>query len=184
MLLVSIAKWLRVAVAGLTVVAFTPAQTLAAGDDPPPKPTSNQGASKSKSKTKTKAKSKGKESRLNQDEIYSLGYWQAKRGEYAVALATLRSAPDAADPRIETMIGFSLRKLGRVDEAMAYYQRVLATHPERTTTRQYLGEAFLQIGDPDRAKEQLAEIAKRCGVACEDYQLLADEIANFESRSG
>ena len=131
-------------------------------------------------KAKAKPKSKDKDSRLNQDEIYSLGYWQAKRGEYAAALATLRSAPNVADPRVETMIGFSLRKLGQVDEAMAYYNRVLAKHPERTTTRQYLGEAFLQIGAPERAKEQLAEIAKRCGVACEDYQLLADEIAKYE----
>jgi tetratricopeptide (TPR) repeat protein len=182
MLEVSLAKWLRVAAAGLTVLAFTPATTLAAGDDPPPKPSSTQGKPKPKSKTKTK--SKDKDSRLNQDEIYSLGYWQAKRGEYAAALATLRSAPDAADPRIETMIGFSLRKLGRVEEGMVYYQRVLAAHPERTTTRQYLGEAFLQIGDPDKAKEQLAEIGKRCGVACEDYQLLADEIAKFENAAG
>ena len=67
---------------------------------------------------------------------------------------------------------------------MGYYQRVLAAHPDRTTTRQYLGEAFLQIGDPGRAREQLAEISKRCGVACEDYQLLADEIAKYERTAG
>jgi len=182
MQVVSVCEWLRVAAAGLTVLAFTSATTLAVGDDPPPKPSSSQG--KSKPKSKTKPKSKGKETGLNQDEIYSLGYWQAKRGDYAAALATLRSAPEATDPRVETMIGFSLRKLGRVEEAMAYYQRVLAAHPERTTTRQYLGEAFLQIGEPDKAKEQLGEIGKRCGVACEDYQLLAEEIAKFEQRSG
>ena len=82
------------------------------------------------------------------------------------------------------MIGFSLRKLGRVDEAMGYYHKVLAAYPDRTTTRQYLGEAYLQIGEAGKAKEQLAEIAKRCGVACEDYRLLADEIAKFEGKAG
>ena len=82
------------------------------------------------------------------------------------------------------MIGFSLRKLGRVDEAMEYYLKVLAAYPDRTTTRQYLGEAFLQIGEPGKAKDQLAEIAKRCGTACEDYQLLADAIAKFEKQAG
>ena len=82
------------------------------------------------------------------------------------------------------MIGFALRKLGRVEEAMGYYQKVLAAHPERTNTRQYLGEAFLQIGDPAKAKEQLAVIKSRCGVACEDYQALADEIAKFEKKAG
>ena len=137
-----------------------------------------------KPKPKPKPNPKARTAELNQDEIYGLGYWQAKRGEYAAALATLRSAPDAADPRIETMIGFSLRKLGFLDEAMVYYQRVLAAYPERTTTRQYLGEAFLQLGEPAKAREQLAEIAKRCGVACEDYQLLAEEIAKFEKQAG
>jgi predicted Zn-dependent protease len=134
--------------------------------------------------TKPKPKPKPKDSKLNDDQIYSVGYWQAKDGEHAAALATLRTAANPADPRIQTMIGFSLRKLGRVDEAMEYYQKVLAAYPDRTTTRQYLGEAFLQIGEPGKAKDQLAEIGKRCGTACEDYQLLADEIAKFEKQAG
>jgi predicted Zn-dependent protease len=117
------------------------------------------------------------------DQIYSLGYWQAKGGEYTAALATLRSGKNQNDPRVQTMIGFSLRKMGQVSEAMQYYEKVLASHPDRTTTRQYLGEAFLQIGQPEKAKEQLAEIGKRCGTACDDYQLLADEIAKFEKAS-
>jgi len=180
-MLFAVPKWLSVAATALTVLAFTPASTLAAGDDPP-KPSSEQ--PKPKGKSKPKSKGKDKDSKLNQDEIYSLGYWQAKRGEYQAALATLRSAPDAADPRVETMIGFSLRKLGRLDEAMTYYQHVLANYPERTTTRQYLGEAYLQMGAPEQAKEQLAEIAKRCGVACEDYQLLSQEIAKYAKEAG
>ena len=140
---------------------------------PPPKP-----------KPKPKPKDKDKSGSLSDDQIYSLGYWQAKDGAYAAALDTLRSARNQSDPRVETMIGFSLRKLGRVEEAMGYYNKVLAAYPDRTTTRQYLGEAFLQIGAPDKAREQLGEIAKRCGVACEDYRLLAEEIAKFDGKSG
>ena len=148
-MLLAVPKWLSVAVAALTVLAFTPATVLAAGDDPP-KPSSNQ--PKPKSKSKPKPKSKDKDSRLNQDEIYSLGYWQAKTGRVRGGAGDLALGANAADPRVETMIGFSLRKLGQVDEAMAYYNRVLAEHPERTTTRQYLGEAFLQIGAPEQGQ--------------------------------
>jgi predicted Zn-dependent protease len=174
-----IPKWLFATAVGLVIVVFAPQAILAVGDTPPaPKP-----KPKAKPKT-TKPKPKSKEGSLTDDQIYSLGYWQAKDGKYTEALATLRAAANPADPRIETMIGFSLRKLGRVDEAMASYQRVLAVYPDRTTTRQYLGEAFLQMGEPAKAKEQLGEIAKRCGTACEDYQLLADEIAKFEKQSG
>jgi predicted Zn-dependent protease len=170
-------RWLVAAGATLAVAAFAPQGIWAAGDPPKfPEPE----PAKEKPKPKPKPKSKQKDSSLNQDQVYSLGYWQAKTGEYDAALATLRSAANQHDPRVQTMIGFTLRKLGRVDEAFGYYFKALATRPDATTTRQYLGEAYLQIGDPARAREQLAEIAKRCGTACEDYAALAEEIARYE----
>jgi tetratricopeptide (TPR) repeat protein len=175
MLRLRIPKWLYALAVGLAVYAFAPTVAFAVGDQPT--------APKPKPKPKSKTKKKEKESALSPDEIYNLGYWQAKGGQYAEALATL-SRGDQRDPRIATMIGFSLRKLGRVDAAMDYYLKVLAQHPERTNTRQYLGEAYLELGRVDKAKEQLAEIAKRCSTACEDYQLLADEIAKFEKSAG
>jgi predicted Zn-dependent protease len=160
--------------AALAFVSVGPVSSFAAGDEPKPAP---------QPKPKS-TKPKPKDGSYRDDEIYSLGYWQAKGGAYAEALATLRSAANQADPRIQTMIGFSLRKLGRVDEAMGYYHAVLAAYPERTTTRQYLGEAYLQLGQPDKAYEQLSEIAKRCGQGCDDYQQLADAIAKFEKPAG
>jgi predicted Zn-dependent protease len=170
-------KWLVAAGAVLAAAAFAPQDAWAAGD-PPPEPAKER----PKPKTKPKPKQKQKDGSLNQDQIYSLGYWQAKTGNYDAALATLRSAAKQDDPRVQTMIGFTLRKLGRVEEAFGYYFKALATRPDATTTRQYLGEAYLQIGDPARAREQLAEIAKRCGTTCEDYAALAEEIAKHEER--
>jgi predicted Zn-dependent protease len=180
-------RWLLAAAAALAIGAVTPQTTWAVGDEPsfPPPQEKEKKQTKEKKKRKqkqkqekeTKQQKEPKESSLNQDQIYSLGYWQAKTGEYGTALATLQSAPDQGDPRVQTMIGFSLRKLGRVDEAFGYYRKALATRPDATTTRQYLGEAYLQIGDVARAREQLAEIARRCGTACEDYTALAEEIA-------
>ena len=45
-----------------------------------------------------------------------------------------------------------------------------------SSTRQYLGEAYLQLRQPDKARDQLAQIGARCGTGCEDYQLLAKAI--------
>jgi predicted Zn-dependent protease len=181
MLRLRIPAWLYACAIALAAFAFTPEAAYAVPDDPPPKPKPKSKGKKSKGKKK---KSKEKTGSLSDDQIYSLGYWQAKSGQYGAALDTLRSAGHSNDPRIETMIGFTLRKLGRLEEAMGYYDRVLASHPDRTTTRQYLGEAFLQLGQPDKAREQLGEIAKRCGTACEDYRLLAEEITKFERKAG
>ena len=133
-------RWLVAAGAVLAIAAFTPQGTWAVNDPPPEPP-------KDKPKPKPKPKHKPKDSSLNQDQIYSLGYWQAKNGEYGAALATLRSAPSQDDPRVQTAIGFALRKQGRVEEAIGYYFKALAKRPDATTTRQYLGEAYLQIGD-------------------------------------
>jgi predicted Zn-dependent protease len=173
------------AAVALALFAFAPAG-LAAGDPPPPPKPKAQSKAKAKPKPKpqTKSKANPKESSLGDDQIYSLGYWQAKSGAFQEALATLRSASDQADPRIQTMLGYALRKLGRVDEAMDHYFAALAVDPNRTTTRQYLGEAFLQANRPDQAREQLQEIAARRGVGCEDYQLLAEAIAEFEHQAG
>jgi predicted Zn-dependent protease len=175
------------AAAALALFAFAPAG-LAAGDPPPPTKPKAESKAKAKAKPKpkpqTKSKANPKESSLGDDQIYSLGYWQAKSGAFQEALATLRTAGDQADPRIQTMIGYALRKLGRVDEAMDHYFAALAVDPNRTTTRQYLGEAFLQANLPAKAREQLQEIATRRGAGCEDYQLLAEAIAEFERHAG
>jgi predicted Zn-dependent protease len=185
-------RWLVAAGAVLAVAAFAPQNIWAAGDPPPQEPpkerkpratTPTTPANPAKAAKPAKPAKAKKEGSLNQDQTYSLGYWQAKDGQYDIALTTLRSAPNQDDPRVQTMIGFTLRKQGLVDEAFGYYFKAIAARPDATTTRQYLGEAYLQIGDPARAREQLAEIAKRCGTACEDYASLAEEIAKYEHRT-
>ncbi len=173
-------KSLIAAGAGLAVFAFAPQSSFAVPDTPAPAADEK----KPKKKGKAKAKKKQKDGAADQNRIYALGYWQAKSGDHAAALETLRAAPDQADPRVQTMIGFTLRKLGRVEEAMPYYLSAVATRPNATTTRQYLGEAYLQVGDVARAREQLAEIGRLCGTVCEDYTLLSAEIARHEGKAG
>lgn len=173
-------KSLIAAGAGLAVFAFAPQSSFAVPDTPAPAADEK----KPKKKGKAKAKKKQKDGAADQNRIYALGYWQAKSGDHAAALETLRAAPDQADPRVQTMIGFTLRKLGRVEEAMPYYLRAVATRPNATTTRQYLGEAYLQVGDVARAREQLAEIGRLCGTVCEDYTLLSAEIARHDGKAG
>jgi tetratricopeptide (TPR) repeat protein len=117
------------------------------------------------------------------EDAYALGYWLAKTGAYQEALDVLREPGGESDPRVLTMIGFSLRHLGRVEEAIGYYDRALAINENMTNTRQYLGEAFLQKGEPARAGRQLAEIGARCGVSCEDYRSLASAIAAYGAKA-
>lgn len=118
---------------------------------------------------------------MNTEELYAEGYTLAKAGDYADALEYLTAVTDKKDVRVLTMIGYSTRKMGKIDEGMAFYAQALALDPNSVDTREYLGEAYLQKKDLDSAKAQLVEIANRCGVTCEPYTELNEAIGKFQS---
>lgn len=161
------------AVAAATLIA--PHVALAAMDEPAPRPKIDCTDPVHAGKPACAPQN----SQLSDDQIYEQAYWNAKNGDYAGALAMAARAQNQEDPRILRVTGFAMRKLGDVDAAMPYYQKALAINPADTRTRQYMGEAFLQQGDLPSARLQLREIEKVCGVACEDYQTLADAIAEI-----
>jgi tetratricopeptide (TPR) repeat protein len=134
-----------------------------------------------KPENKSKAACKPKRGEASTDEIYNAGYWMARQGQYAEALAVFRMATDQDDPRILTGIGFSTRKLGDVDAALPYYARALAREPGMVLTRAYLGEAHIQKGNLDAAIAELGEIARRCGTTCEAYAQLSQHIATYKA---
>jgi tetratricopeptide (TPR) repeat protein len=135
----------------------------------------------SKPENKNKPACKPKRGEASDDEIYNAGYWMAREGKYAQALAVFGMAEDQDDPRILTGLGFATRKLGNVDAAFAYYERALARDPNLVLTRAYLGEAYIAKGDLASAEGQLGEIARRCGTACEAYAQLSAHIATSKT---
>jgi tetratricopeptide (TPR) repeat protein len=96
---------------------------------------------------------------------------------YAEALPLLFRIKHRNKPQVLNLIGYSTRKLGDIDKGIDYYRQALAVDPGYIKARQYLGEAYLLKGDVGKAKEQLDEIADRCGGPCEDYSLLVAAIA-------
>jgi Tetratricopeptide repeat len=100
------------------------------------------------------------------------GVWLAKHGRYAEALETLKLVKQQNDPKVLNYIGYSTRKLGRVEEGIRYYLAALKLDPNYHVVREYLGEGYLQQGKPELAKEQLSELEKRCGKGCIEYRTL------------
>lgn len=134
-----------------------------------------------KPENKNKPACKPKHGAATNDEIYNAGYWMARQGQYAEALATFQMATDHDDPRILTGIGFTTRKLGNVDAALPYYAQALARAPNMVLTRAYLGEAHIQKGNLAAAVAELGEIASRCGTTCEAYAQLSQTIATYKA---
>jgi tetratricopeptide (TPR) repeat protein len=123
----------------------------------------------------------GGRSTMNDEELYSAGYILAKAGDYQDALDLLGAVKNQNDVRVLTMTGYSTRKLGKIDEGMTYYMKALSIDPNSVTTREYLGEAYLQKKDLPDAKAQLVEIQNRCGTTCESFTELNEQISTYES---
>ena len=104
----------------------------------------------------------------------------ARGGRYQEALATLDLMQNPNTAEALNYRGYATRKLGRVDEGIAFYKQAVALDPNYTLVREYLGEAYVTQGKLDLAKAELAEIEKRCGTTCEPYEDLAEAIEQIE----
>jgi tetratricopeptide (TPR) repeat protein len=118
------------------------------------------------------------------EQRYVLAHAAALGGRYVDAITLLTPIAHTRQPRVLNMLGYSNRKLGLIDTGLAYYHRALAINPDFTLARSYLGEGYLQIGRVDLARQQLAEIAKRCGTTCQDYTSLAGELETYIRAKG
>ena len=119
----------------------------------------------------------GRSAAVTDEDLYLAAGEFVLETRYADALPLLLRIKDRNTPQVLNLIGYSTRKLGDIDKGIDYYRQALAVDPDYTKARQYLGEAYLLKNDVGKAKEQLDEIADRCGGPCEDYELLVSAIA-------
>ena len=113
----------------------------------------------------------GNSAALTDKDLYLAGRDLGQEARYVEALQLFFRMKNREQARVLSSIGYSTRKLGDIDKGINYYHQALERDPDYTKARQYLGEAYLQKGDIGKAKEQLIEIANRCG-GCDDYELL------------
>ena len=86
----------------------------------------------------------------------------------AVLASYTRSHPDSADGY--NLLGYSYRHLQRYDESLAAYTRALALNPKHRGAHEYIGEAYIQLGRLDKAKEHLDALDRLCFFSCEEYR--------------
>jgi tetratricopeptide (TPR) repeat protein len=100
---------------------------------------------------------------LTDDEIYNAARELAYNGQYENALNVLAAAENQNDPRILNYKGFAMRKAGRLEDGMIFYQAALQIDPDYILARSYMGQALITQGDFTGAEEQLVQIANRGG---------------------
>ena len=102
--------------------------------------------------------------------------------DYDKSLSLLTSLaqtrPESAD--VWNLTGFSLRKLGRYDEAKTAYEKALSIDPNHTRALEYMGELYLSINQLDEAQKLLDRLNKLCSFNCKDRDALKKAIANYK----
>lgn len=101
-----------------------------------------------------------------------------KAKDYAAALTELRDiAEDTQQADVYNLLGFTLRKTGDFKTSLTYYTKALELQPDHKAAREYLGELYVETGNMERAKEQLAVLAKLCPAGCEEREDLQKAIS-------
>lgn len=101
------------------------------------------------------------------------------RKDWAAAQSVLepyvQSNPRSADGF--NLLGYSLRNQNKFDESLVAYKQALTLDPKHRGAHEYIGIAYIQMGQLDKAKEHLASLEKICTFSCEEYRDLKKAIA-------
>lgn len=83
------------------------------------------------------------------------------------------------DAQAWSLLGFARRKTGSPETAMVAYERALALDPMHKGANEYLGVFWLELGQPDRARERLAILELACPAGCEERSELEEALAGY-----
>ena len=100
-------------------------------------------------------------------------------GHFAKAVDTEPKNADAY-----SMLGYSYRKTGTFDKSLEFYQKALKLDAHHRGAREYLGELYLDMNQPDNAEKQLAALKKDCSFLnkCEEYEDLKKAVDAYKAK--
>jgi len=102
---------------------------------------------------------------------------EIKAKKYDAALTELKvlvvSYPTAD---VYSLLGHALWKTGDPTQGMTYYNKALALDPSHKGALEYQGELFVELGQIDKAKENLKKLGHLCWFGCEEEDDLKEAI--------
>ncbi len=97
---------------------------------------------------------------------------QIAKKDWPAAVATLEPYTKANAKSADgfNLLGYSYRNLKRYDESLVAYKQALTLDPKHKGAHEYIGIAYIQMGQPAKAREHLAALDKICTFSCEEYR--------------
>ena len=109
---------------------------------------------------------------------------QLDQFEKAIPLLESYIARAPKDAYAENYLGFSYRKIGKLDEAFVHYDKALAIDPKHRGAHEYVGEAYLMAGNLMKAEEHLKVLDRLCWLPCGEYTMRKKAIASYKANGG
>jgi len=109
------------------------------------------------------------------------------RKDWPRAQAVLRDAV-AANPgnaEYHNLYAYSIRKGASPDMSLVFkhYNEALRLDPGHRGAHEYIGEAYLMVGNLPKAKEHLSSLDKLCFFPCSEFSSLKKAVADYEAKS-
>jgi len=109
------------------------------------------------------------------------------RKDWAGAQGVLKEAL-SADPNnanYHNLYAYSIRKGANPDMNLVFkhYNEALRLDPKNKGAHEYIGEAYLMVGNVGKAKEHLSQLDKLCFFGCSEYNDLKRAISEHEAKT-
>ena len=117
----------------------------------------------------------------------SLAYLSAEKlinkKQYSDAIVKLNDAlvTDNKNADIYNYLGFSHRKLGKMEDAAFFYNKALEINPKHKGALEYQGEMYLTLNQIGKAEENLKKLDKICFLGCSEFDKLKKSIMDKKS---
>jgi tetratricopeptide (TPR) repeat protein len=105
---------------------------------------------------------------------------QAKDWDTAIELLNTTVAHDATNADAFNLLGYAERQRGNLEAAFKHYEQALALNPDHKGAHEYVGEAYLLVGNLPKAEVHLAKLDKLCFFPCDEYTDLKEAIAEYQ----
>jgi len=99
-----------------------------------------------------------------------------------IAREALAKSPDNAD--YHNLYAYATRKGANpnMDLVFKHYNEALRLNPKHRGAHEYIGEAYLMVGNVGKAKEHLGQLDKLCFFPCGEYTDLKKAVAEYEAK--
>jgi Tfp pilus assembly protein PilF len=121
-----------------------------------------------------------------EDLQYRQGVKAIKAGKFAEAITLLDGvvARDGTNADAYNWLAYATRKNGDPAKAIPIYEKALTIDPKHRGAHEYIGEAYLLLGELVKAREHLATLDSLCTFSCSEYRDLKKSVEAYEKNGG